>query len=356
MTAAGPLAGPLDGPVNGHGWGAGGHRRTAVGLAAGDRRRTWPWRRAALAALAVTAAGLPFALPPYRLFQVTLVLVYAVALLGLDLVAGHSGQISLGHGAFFGVGAYVAAVMIGRFGLPYPLTLPAAALVTFGLGWAAGLPALRLRGLYLAMVTFSVAVLLPPLLKRFPEVTGGAMGMAVPTPRGLGLDDDQWVYFLVLAVTAAAVAGVRNLTASRGGRALTAIRQHPAAAETLGMHAAAHMTRAFAWSAMYAGAAGALYTWTTGFVAPDTFTLSLSVTLLAGVVIGGLATPAGPLLGALVVAAVPAAAQELNPAAPGVVSGLLIIVMIYVAPTGLAGLLRRAAWSVTGRLAARRRG
>ncbi|QYC42435.1 leucine/isoleucine/valine transporter permease subunit [Nonomuraea coxensis DSM 45129] len=332
-----------------------GHRRTAVGLTAGDRRRTWPWRRTALAMIVVVAAGLPFVLPPYRLFQVTLVLVYVVALLGLDLVVGHSGQISLGHGAFFGVGAYVAAVMIGRLGVPYPVTLPVAALVTYGLGWAAGLPALRLRGLYLAMVTFSVAVVLPPLLKRFPEVTGGAMGMPVATPRGIGMDDDQWIYFLVLATAAVAVAGIRNLTRSRGGRALTAIRQHPAAAEVLGMRAAGHLTRAFAWSAMYAGAAGALYTWTTGFVAPDTFTLSLSITLLAGAVIGGLATPAGPLLGALVVTAVPAAARELNPAAPGLVSGLLIVVVIYAAPTGLAGLLRRAAAAVTGRLRARRR-
>ncbi|NUT38699.1 MAG: branched-chain amino acid ABC transporter permease [Thermoactinospora sp.] len=331
---------------------AAGHRRLAVGQVAGDRRQAWPWRRTGrtgLAVLAVAAVAMPFVVPPYLLFQATLVLIYAIALLGLDLVAGHSGQISLGHGAFFGVGAYTAAVLIGRAGLPYPLTLPVAALVCFGLGWAAGLPALRLRGLYLAMVTFSVAVVLPPLLKRFPSVTGGAMGLPVPVPSAPVLDDDQWVYFLVLAVAVLAYAGIRNLTGSRRGRALTAIREHPAAAETLGMRAATHMTHAFAWSAMYAGTAGALYAWTTGFVSPDSFTLSLSITLLAGAVIGGLATLAGPLLGALVVMAVPAVAQEIDPAAPGLVSGLLIVLVVYAAPTGLTGLLRRAAWGVMRR-------
>ncbi|MFC4114431.1 branched-chain amino acid ABC transporter permease [Nonomuraea zeae] len=330
---------------------AAGHRRLPVGQVAGDRRQTWPWRRAGLGAVTVAAVALPFVLPPYLLFQATLVLVYAIALLGLDLVVGHGGQISLGHGAFFGVGAYTAAVLIARLGLPYPLTLPVAALLTFALGWAAGLPALRLRGLYLAMVTFAVAVVLPPLLKRFPSITGGAMGLPVRTPRAPVLDDDQWVYFLVLAVAVTGSLWIRNLTASRGGRALTAIREHRAAAEVLGMRPATHMTHAFAWSAMYAGTAGALYTWTVGFVSPDSFTLSLSITLLAGVVIGGPATLAGPLLGAFVVMGVPVVAQELNPAAPGIVSGLLIVLVVYAAPTGLAGLLRKAAWGVVRRRA-----
>ncbi|MGP4105159.1 branched-chain amino acid ABC transporter permease [Nonomuraea sp. KM90] len=326
-----------------------GHRRMPVGQAAGDRRQVWPWRRAGLGALAAGAVALPFVLPPYLLFQATLILVYAVALLGLYLLVVRCGQIPLGHGTFFGVGAYTAAVMIAQFGPPYPLTLPVAALLTFGLGWAAGLPALRLRGLYLAMVTFAVAVVLPPLLKRFPAITGGAMGMPVPTPRAPVLDDDQWVYFLVLGVTVTAFAGIRNLTASRGGRALTALREHRAAAEVLGMRPATHMTHAFAWSAMYAGTAGALYTWTAGFVSPDSFALSLSITLLAGVVIGGPATLTGALLGAFVVMGVPAVARELNPAAPGVISGLLIVLVVYAAPTGLTGLLRRTAWSVAGR-------
>jgi branched-chain amino acid transport system permease protein len=331
---------------------AAGHRRLPVGQVAGDRRQMWPvggLRRAGLGALTAAAVALPFVLPPYLLFQATLVLVYAIALLGLDLVVGHSGQISLGHGAFFGVGAYTAAVLIARLGLPYPLTLPVVALLTFALGWAAGLPALRLRGLYLAMVTFAVAVVLPPLLKRFPSITGGAMGLSVTAPRATVLDDDQWLYFLVLAVAVTAFAGIRNLAASRGGRALTAIREHRAAAEVLGMRPAIHMTHAFAWSAMYAGTAGALYTWTTGFVSPDSFTLSLSITLLAGVVIGGPATLSGPLLGAFVVMGVPVVAQELHPAAPGIVSGLLIVLVIRAAPTGLTGLLRKAAWGVAGR-------
>ncbi|MEV0586679.1 branched-chain amino acid ABC transporter permease [Nonomuraea sp. NPDC050310] len=320
---------------------AAGRRRVAVGQVAGDRRQVWPWRRTALAAVLLLAAALPFVLPPYRLFQVTLVLVYAVALLGLDLVAGHGGQISLGHGAFFGVGAYTAAVLISRVGLPYPLTLPVAALLAFGLGLAAARPALRLRGLYLAMISFTVAVVVPPLLKRLSGLTGGAMGLPVPTP-----DDDQVLYFLVLAVTVAAFAGVRNLTRSRAGRALLAVKAHPAAAEVLGMRPATYQAHAFAWSAMYAGVAGALYTWTVGFVAPDSFGLALSITMLAGAVIGGLGSLAGPLIGAVVVLAL---TSEVNPAAPGLVSGALLIVVICLAPTGLSGLLRRAAGSLLRR-------
>ncbi|MFI7465773.1 branched-chain amino acid ABC transporter permease [Nonomuraea sp. NPDC049646] len=326
-----------------------GHRRTAVGQAAGDRRQVWPWRRTGLAVLTVAAASLPFTAPPYLLFQATIVLINAIALLGLDLVAGHGGQVSLGHGAFFGAGAYTAAVLMGRVGLPYPLTLPAAALVCYGLGRAAGLPAFRLRGPHLAVVTFAAAVVLPPLVKRFPSVTGGAMGLPVPEPWAPVLEADQWLYLLVLAAAGGAYAMARNLTRSRGGRALTAIREHPAAAETLGMRPAAHMTHAFAWSAMYAGAAGALYAWTTGFVSPDSFPVSLSITLLAGLVVGGPGTAAGPLLGALVVTSVPAATEGLGPAVPGIVSGLLILLVVRAAPTGLAGLLRRAAWGVARR-------
>ncbi|MFI7633729.1 branched-chain amino acid ABC transporter permease [Nonomuraea sp. NPDC049400] len=303
-------------------------------------RRRW----AAAAALLAAACYAPFQLAPFHVFQLTMVLVYAVALLGLNLLVGHAGQISLGHGAFFAVGAYATAILLDRWALPYPLTLPVAAGAAFVLGLAFGLPAMRLRGLYLALVTLAVAIFLVPLLKRFEAVTGGSMGLtlAKPAPPAWsGLAEDQWLYFLALLVAVAAFLVAGSLLRSRVGRALHAIRDDEAAAEVMGVRLSSYKTLAFAWSAMFAGAAGCLYTWVIGFVSPDSFTVNLSITLLAGLVVGGLGSLSGPVLGALFVMFVPSIAQDINDAAPGVVFGLLIIAVMYVAPAGLAGLAGR---------------
>ncbi|MEW9549833.1 branched-chain amino acid ABC transporter permease [Nonomuraea sp. NPDC050783] len=308
-------------------------------------RRRW----AAPAVLLAAAVYAPFQLVPFHVFQLTMVLVYAVALLGLNLLVGHAGQISLGHGAFFAVGAYAAAILLHEWAVPYPVTLPVAAAVAFVLGLAFGVPAVRLRGLYLALVTLAMAVFLVPLLKRFEHVTGGSMGLTLPKPRPpawSGLAEDQWLYFLALAVAVASFALVGSLLRSRVGRALHALRDDEGAAEVMGVRLSSYKTLAFAWSAMLAGAAGCVYTWVIGFVSPDSFTVNLSITLLAGLVVGGLGSTAGPVLGALFVMFVPGIAQDLNEAAPGVIFGLLIIAVMYVAPTGLAGLAAR----LTGRL------
>ncbi|MFK4148434.1 branched-chain amino acid ABC transporter permease [Streptomyces sp. NPDC004065] len=307
--------------------------------------------RAALGALlAAAAAGyVPFYFAPFQVFQLTMVLLYAVALAGLNLLVGFGGQISLGHGAFLAAGAYTTAVMLDRYGTGHLATLPVAAAGCFLLGLAFGVPALRLRGLYLALVTLSFAVFLPPLLKRLQSLTGGSMGLTVDKPRPpawSGLAEDQWTYFVVLAVTAVALLLARNLLHSRTGRALRAVRDNESAAEVMGVRLSLHKTLAFAWSAMFAGVAGCLYTWVIGFVSPDSFGFVLSITLLAGLVVGGLGSLYGPLLGAAFVMYVPSVSQDLSDAAPGVVFGLLIIVVMFVAPTGLAGLpgrLRAAA-------------
>lgn len=287
---------------------------------------------------------LPFYFAPFRVFQFTMVLVYAVALLGLNLLIGHGGQISLGHGAFFAVGAYATAILLSRHDIPYLATLPVAAALTFVLGLALGVPALRLRGLYLALVTLAIAVFLVPLLKRFESLTGGSMGLSTVKPAApgwSGLADDQWLYFLALALAMVAFLAARNVLRSRAGRALHAIRENEAAAEVLGVRLAFYKTLVFAWSAMFAGAAGSVYTWMIGYVSPDSFPVTLSITLLAGLVIGGLGSLSGPVYGAIFVMFVPNLAQDLNKAAPGVIFGLLIILVMYVAPTGLAGLARR---------------
>ncbi|GAA4210860.1 branched-chain amino acid ABC transporter permease [Streptosporangium oxazolinicum] len=310
------------------------------------------WRGAAAAALVVMAALAPWQLEPFRVFQLTMVLVYLVALIGLNVLVGHSGQISLGHGAFFAVGAYSTAILLDRYDVPYVLTLPSAMAVAFLLGLALGASALRLRGLYLALVTLALAIFCVPLLKRFGSITGGSQGLTLekPTPPAwTGLAEDQWLYYLALGVTAAMFLTYAGLLRSRVGRALHAIRDNETAAEVMGVRRSFYKTVAFAWSAMYAGAGGCLYTWTIGFVSPDSFAVSLSITMLAGLVVGGLGSRWGPALGALFVMYVPSLSQDVNEAAPGVIFGLLIIAVMFAAPTGLAGLPARLARSVRTR-------
>jgi branched-chain amino acid transport system permease protein len=338
------LAGNANGDRTTRRAGAGAALRRALGSASGGRlpaRVRW----AVAAVLAAVVVLAPFQLPPFRVFQLTMVVVYAIALLGLNLLVGVGGQISLGHGAFFAVGAYTTAILIHRFDVPHVATLPAALLVTFVIGLVLGVPVLRLRGLYLALVTLAIAVFCVPLLKRMQSLTGGAMGLTLPkpvAPAWSGLADDQWLYYLALAVATLAFLAASGLLRSRVGRALHAIRNNEAAAEVMGVRPATYKTLAFAWSAMYAGLAGCLYTWVIGFVSPDSFTVNLSITLLAGLVVGGLGSLSGPVLGAIFVMYVPSVAQDLNKAAPGVIFGLLIIAVMYVAPTGLAGLAGRA--------------
>ncbi|MFB7879103.1 branched-chain amino acid ABC transporter permease [Nocardia sp. NPDC056064] len=310
------------------------------------RLRAIPLPAVAITALLVTAVAAPFQLVPFHTFQLAMAMIYAVTLLGLNLLVGHTGQISLGHGAFFAVGAYTAAIAIQHGDLPYLATIPIAAAITFVLGFALGIPALRLRGLYLALVTLAIAIFLVPLLKRFDGLTGGSMGLTVTKPvppEWTGLAEDQWLYFLALITTVASFVLVAGMLRSRVGRALHAVRDNEIAAEVLGVNLAHYKTLAFAWSALLAGVAGGVYTWVIAFVSPDSFAVTLSITLLAGLVVGGLGTTWGPLLGGLFVMFVPSLAQDVNQAAPGVVFGLLIIAVMYLAPRGLAGLATQAA-------------
>lgn len=315
------------------------------------------WRPILVGVLLLVALRAPFELVPFRVFQLTMVMVYAVALIGLNLLVGHAGQISLGHGAFFAVGAYGTAAMMYHWDVPYPLTFPLAAALTFAIGLALGVPATRLRGLYLALVTLAIAIFLVPLLKRFASVTGGSMGLTLEKPAPpswTGLAPDQWLYFLALAGTVLAFAVVRSLLRSRVGRALHSVRDNETAAEVMGVRPASYKRLAFAWSALFAGAAGCLYTWTIGFVSPDSFTVNLSITLLAAIVVGGLGSTAGPLLGGLFMMFVPSLSQDINEAAPGVIFGLLIIAVMYLAPTGLAGLPGRVAPWTTDKILRKR--
>jgi branched-chain amino acid transport system permease protein len=305
-------------------------------------------KRAAPVALGAIVLLAPLALfSNYHLFQLTLTVAYAIAILGLNLVTGYNGQISLGHGAFYAIGAYTTAILMNNYGVPYWATIPVAALICAGFGFAVGLPALRLGGLYLALVTFAIAVAVPQVLKvnALGPWTGGAQGIVLDKPDapfGLPLSSDQWLYLFALAIAAVLFAFARNLVHGRIGRAMMAVRDHPLAAEAMGVPIAMLKTRTFAVSALYTGIAGSIGAIAVAFVAPDSFQVFLSIFLFVGLVVGGVGSLAGPLFGALFVQFIPNLAQAVSKAAPDAVYGVILIAFLYLMPSGVAGAWRQA--------------
>lgn len=294
--------------------------------------------------------ALPFFVSDYRTFQFTQAVVYGIVLLGLNILTGYNGQISLGHGAFYAIGAYVAAIMMDRYELPYWSTIPAAGAVCFVFGFLFGLPALRLQGHYLALATFALAVATPQLLKykKLEEWTGGVQGIVIikpDPPFGLELSQDRWLYFFTLAIALVLFLLAWNILRGRVGRALIALRDHPIAAEAMGVHGAFFKSTAFGVSALYTGIGGALGAIAVAFVAPDSFVPFLSISFLVGVVVGGLATLSGAVWGALFIQFVPNYADEWSKAAPWAIYGLVLLAFIYLMPGGVAqmvnGLLRK---------------
>ncbi|MDE2394549.1 MAG: branched-chain amino acid ABC transporter permease, partial [Burkholderiales bacterium] len=281
-------------------------------------------------------------------FQFTLALVYAIALLGLNMLTGYNGQISLGHGAFYAIGAYTAAILMDKFGVPYWATIPLAGAVCLVAGFLFGLPALRLEGLYLSLATFALGVALPQILKykRWDHWTGGSEGIVInkpDAPAWLPLNQDRWLYFVTLAVAIVMFTLAWNLLRGRIGRAMVAIRDQPIAAQAMGVDTAMVKAMTFGVSALYTGVAGALGAIAIQFVAPDSFTIFLSISLVVGIVVGGLASISGAIWGALFVQFVPNLAGDLSKAAPWAIYGLFLIAFMYTMPTGVAGFLRIAA-------------
>ncbi len=280
----------------------------------------------------------------YQLFQLTLVVSYALSVLGKNLVTGYGGQVSLGQGAFYAVGAYTAAILMEHFNVPYWATLPVAAVTTGIVGLALGLPALRLGGLYLALVTFAMAVSVPQLLKYklFENWTGGVQGIVLNKPDApfeLPLDADQWLYLFTFAVGLALFIAATNLVRSRIGLALMAIRDQPLAAEAMGVELAHYKTITFGVGALITGVGGALGAIAIGFVSPDSFSIALSLTLFVGMVIGGASSISGAIYGALFIVFVPNIAEQISKAVPGAIFGLILILFMFFAPGGIASLL-----------------
>jgi branched-chain amino acid transport system permease protein len=322
--------------------------------AVAPRRRALPGRRtAAWLCIAVVLLAPVALLSDYQLFQLTQVAAYALALLGLNLVMGYGGQISLGHGAFYAVGAYVTAILMTLWGVPYWATLPVSAAICAVLGFLVGWPALRLSGPYLALVTLALATAVPQILKNkvLEPWTGGVQGVVVSKPDapfGLPLSQDQWLYLFALLVTAVGFLLVYNLVRSRIGRAVVAVRDHALAAEAMGVDVALLKTRTFALSAMLTGVAGSLGALAVEFVSPDSFSAFLSIALFVGSVVGGAASIGGAVAGAVFVVFVPNLANTVSKAAPGVAYGAILILCLYLMPSGVAGLLRRGRAGLAG--------
>lgn len=303
---------------------------------------------------------LPFLLSSYRVSQVSQYLVFVIAVLGLNMLSGYNGQISLGHGAFFGIGAYTTAILISHFGFNYALTIPLAGLTCMTAGFMIGFPALRLSGHYLALATFGLALALPQMLKYkgIETWTGGAQGVILQRPNapfemslfGSVLDSDRWIYWITVLVSIMILIFFWSLLGGRIGRALIAIRDHPTAASTMGINLSVYKSTAFAVSAACTGMAGSLAAISTGFTAPDSFPVALSISLLVGAVIGGISTVWGAFIGGLFVQIVPEMAHELSDSAPGVIYGALLLFIVYLMPDGVMGAVNRLSfWKFKGK-------
>ncbi len=300
-------------------------------------------KRAGLVLVLAAACALPFFMSGFRAFQFTQVYIYAIALLGLNMLTGYNGQFSLGHGAFYAIGAYTTAIMIDKWNIGYGWTIPTAGVLCLVVGFLFGWPALRLEGLYLALATLSLALAIPQILKYFEHWTGGSQGIVLSKPKaplGLPLSEDQWLYFLTLAILIVLFVIAANLLGGRTGRAIVAIRDNHIAAETMGINSALYKSVVFGISAAYTGVAGALSAVAIAFVAPDSFSAFLSITLLTGIVIGGLATISGAIFGAIFIQFVPNWALDISKAAPWAIFGIFLIAFMYVMPRGIAGSLR----------------
>lgn len=308
-------------------------------------------RRALTAAVLLLLAATPLLVEDFALFQLSRVMCIAIAVIGLDLLTGHAGQISAGHGALFGLGAYTTVILVHHAATPYPLAVAAGTALCFCAGLLLGMPALRIRGLNLGLVTLAAAILFPPLVKKFEGLTGGAFGLGITPPGapGLPFTTAQWLFWLDLAALGLILAVVGNLVRSRFGRGLDAIRSSEDLAYAVGVDVRRSKVLVFALSSAIAGFGGGLYQLVIGTATPDTFTFTLSLTMLFAAVVGGLRSRLGSLLGAAFVVYVPDYTAALGERGPQLVYAVALLLTVYLLPGGLAQLGRRATRAVHAR-------
>ena len=290
---------------------------------------------AALAVFGLVAGG-------YALYVATTLAVFVIAAMGLNLLVGYTGQISLGHAAFLAVGAYTHVLLYTQ-GLPFFVAAAAGAVVAGCCGWLLGLPALKLRGPYLAICTLGFQVAVDQILGRWESVTGGRMGLGVPAPdevaamaSAIGVGQSTFYFWVCAALTTLTLLGVYNLTRSRVGRALVAIRDNETAAEAAGVDLVRYKTLSFALSAAITGLAGALYAHLFDRINPSNFTLMLSIELLVMVLVGGLASVLGSVLGATLLILSQNLLTEFRDYQSIIVGGILVAVLLF-EPMGLRG-------------------
>ena len=310
------------------------------------------WRTAAVMLLLAALAAVPLTASDFQLFRLTNILVYALALVGMNLLTGYNGQISLGHGAFYAIGAYATALLVVHAEVPHWLALPMAAVICGVVGFLFSLPLLRLKTMHLAMATFAIGVVLPTLVKwkGVEHFTGGTQGLGLADPAvpgGLPLRADQWLYLLALALLVAGFWLTRNLLQGRVGRAVIAIRDHPIAAQSMGIDFVWHKAMVFGLSAALVGVAGGLAALAMRYVAPGLYGPFLSFSLLIGIAVGGLGSLSGALYGAValqgIFLVVGVSASTLRTSNAPLIYGVVLVGFLCLVPDGVSGLLRRAA-------------
>jgi branched-chain amino acid transport system permease protein len=327
----------------------------------GDIRQTYaedmaifdsPLQRWALAALVAALLALPFLATSYWLDVVNRILIAIVAAMGLNILTGFAGQISLGNAAFLSVGAYATAIMAGRMGLPFPVVIPLAGLVTALVGMVFGVPSLRLKGLYLAVATLAAHFIIEFVVVHWEGVTGGVNGISVPPASlgGLELKGDRKLYWLVLALAASLLLFAKNLFRTKVGKAFVAIRDQDISAEIMGVNVFKYKLLAFGISSFYVGVAGALLAYQARIISPENFPITVAIDQLGMIIIGGLGSVLGSIFGAIFVILLPEVLRlttgALSDGYPGLVGlfaplkqglfGLAIVLFLVFEPDGMA--------------------
>lgn len=305
------------------------------------------------AVCSIIAISLTWVVADFRLFQFGLAASWAVAVLGLNLLTGYNGQISLGHGTFMGIGMYTVAITNRDWGLSYPIAFLLAMLICLVVGGLIGIPALRLPGTSLALITLAMALAFPQILRKYESVTGGVQGIGISGTRQFlspfdSLTNDQFRYLVVVAITIVVFVVGWNLTRGRWGLAMMAVRDNPVAAASMGVNLPRTKVATFAISGALAGLGGAMQMMLSNYVAPESLTIAVSISLLTGIVVGGLGTVAGAVIGGIFIQFLPVWSQSISEELPpGVIQGVIIILVMILAPGGIIGLLRRI-WNATG--------
>lgn len=316
------------------------------------------WVKFWLVLFALALLSLPLWADPYIIYMVNISGIAIIAAIGLNILTGLTGQISLGHAAFVALGAYTSAILASRMAMPFWLTIPAGGVVAALFGILLGFPCLRLKGLYLAMATMSFGVVVEYGITHWESLTMGVRGISVPAPTifGYTLGDPSKLFYVTVFFVTILTLAAKNLARTRVGRAFVAIRDRDVAAEVIGINLTKYKVMAFAISSFYGGVAGGLYSYSTTYLHPENFTLLLSIEYIAMIIVGGLGSILGSIFGAVFLTAMPDLIkgladfmgrqfiflhgrydEEWNIAA----FGLLIMIFLIAEPTGLNGIWSR---------------